>query len=344
MVASGPAVEKKDFTSELAAAIPESVTIARERSLDDAIVLLLSLEKKCRVNNDITNLKEVCLHMVRLCRDRNDWAKLASVVTVINKRRAQSRHAVSVVVAEVLTYVDAAPSLEVKIDVIKCLKDVCEGKIYVEGESARLHMMLAIIYEDRGDIAAACDMIQDVHIETYGSLSKEEKAKYILEQIRLNLLRKDYIRAIIQSRKMNRKTIEEPGFEEIKIKYYNMMVEYHTQENDVWEICQCYYKVRFFLLPTRFHHSTRSTPPPLPSSFADFRHISDQGNQRPDANRSRELHRFSLVEQVLQSPERHDAPSQAAQGDRVYAPVERGAGPFHPTRDHPAPVCGAADH
>ena len=263
VVASGPTVEKKDFTSELAAAIPESVTVARERSLDDAIVLLLSLEKKCRVNNDITNLKEVCLHMVRLCRDRNDWAKLASVVTVINKRRTQSRHAVSAVVAEVLTYLDAAPSLEVKIDVIKCLKDVCEGKIYVEAESAQLHMMLAIIYEDRGDIAAACDMIQDVHIETYGSLSKEEKAKYILEQIRLNLLRKDYIRAIIQSRKMNRKTIEEPGFEEIKIKYYNMMVEYHTQENDVWEISQCYYKVCLFLLPSRFPHSSARSPPPL---------------------------------------------------------------------------------
>ena len=56
-----------------------------------------------------------------------------------------------------------------------------------------------------GDISGACDMIQDVHVETYGSLSKKEKAEYILEQIRLNLLKNDYVRALIQSRKMNRK-------------------------------------------------------------------------------------------------------------------------------------------
>ena len=43
-------------------------------------------------------------------------------------------------------------------------------------------------------------MIQDVHVETYGSLSKKEKAEYILQQIRLNLLKKDYVRALIQSR------------------------------------------------------------------------------------------------------------------------------------------------
>ena len=51
-----------------------------------------------------------------------------------------------------------------------------------------------------GDITGACDMIQDVHVETYGSLSKKEKAEYILQQIRLNLLKKDYVRALIQSR------------------------------------------------------------------------------------------------------------------------------------------------
>ena len=51
-----------------------------------------------------------------------------------------------------------------------------------------------------GDISGACDMIQDVHVETYGSLSKKEKAEYILQQIRLNLLKKDYVRALIQSR------------------------------------------------------------------------------------------------------------------------------------------------
>ena len=73
-----------------------------------------------------------------------------------------------------------------------------------------------MIMEEQGDIAGACAMIQDVHVETYGSLSKKAKADYILQQIRLNLLMKDYVRALIQSRKMNRQLLEEVGFEDTK--------------------------------------------------------------------------------------------------------------------------------
>ena len=121
--------------------------------------------------------------------------------------------------------------------------DVCAGKMYVEAEDARLHLMLALIYEEDGDLEAACDMIQDVHVETYGALSKLEKAQYILQQIRLNLLRRDYVRAMIQSRKMNRKVIEEEGFEEVKVEFYKLMLEYYRHDHDTWEMAQCYYKV-----------------------------------------------------------------------------------------------------
>lgn len=228
------------------AAIPESVSIAQSKGIDEAIALLLPLEKSCRVNNDTKNLREVNLHMVRLCRDMNDWDKLNAVLSLINKRSSQYKTALAAVVTEAMTYLDATPSLDVKIALIKALSDMCEGKIFVEGESAHLHFMLAKIYEDQGNIGLACDTIQDVHVETYGSLSKKEKASYILEQIRLNLLRKDYIRTAIQSRKMNLKTIEEPEFEKIKIQFYQMQIEYYTHEKNPWEICQAYHKVILF--------------------------------------------------------------------------------------------------
>ena len=202
------------------AAIPESVKVAQERGLDEAILLLLAVEKKCRVNNDFTNLKEVCLQMVRLCRSKNDWPKLNSTLAVINKRRSQSKLAISAVVEEAMKYMEETPSLDVKIELIKTLKDICDGKMYVEAESANLHLTLALIMEEQGDLTGACAMIQDVHVETYGSLSKKEKAEYILQQIRLNLLKKDYVRALIQSRKMNRKLLDEEGFEEIKVESY----------------------------------------------------------------------------------------------------------------------------
>lgn len=193
------------FSPLLQALIAESVHLLESVGLDETINQLLALEKKCRVYNDFHNLKEVCLHMVKLCMAQKDWAKLNSTLTVISKRRAQSKIAISAVVTEARSYIDATPNEEVKIELIKTLKDICEGKIYVEGDSAVLHLMLALIYEQRGDISGAVDMIQDVHVETYGSMSKKEKSEYILQQIRLNLLKCDFIRALIQSRKMNRK-------------------------------------------------------------------------------------------------------------------------------------------
>ena len=42
---------------------------------------------------------------------------------------------------------------------------------------------------------------------------------------------------------MNRKTIEEDGFGDVKSTFYSYMIEYHTQEKDAWEICNCYYKL-----------------------------------------------------------------------------------------------------
>ena len=42
---------------------------------------------------------------------------------------------------------------------------------------------------------------------------------------------------------MYRKTIDEAGFEEVKVKFYALMVEYYSHEKDCWEICQCFYKV-----------------------------------------------------------------------------------------------------
>jgi hypothetical protein len=55
-----------------------------------------------------------------------------------------------------MTYLDETSSKEERISLIKTLMTICEGKIYVEAESARIHLILAFIYEHDGDINAAC--------------------------------------------------------------------------------------------------------------------------------------------------------------------------------------------
>jgi 26S proteasome regulatory subunit N5 len=213
--------------------------------LEATVSRLLQFEKKCRLAGDFFSLRAICVHLVVLCRNKEDWEKLNAVLVTINKRRNQSKTAITGIVEAGMGFIDSVvwPSQAVKVQFLETLKEVCAGKMYVEAESARLHLALALLHEADGDIGSACDMIQDVHVETFGSLSKKEKAEYILEQIRLNLARKDFIRSLIQSRKMNRKTLEEAGFIEIKVKFYRMMVEYYTQERDSFEIAQSYFKL-----------------------------------------------------------------------------------------------------
>ena len=236
-------IGKKDYSSELQSVIPESISLCDLKGIDDALQLLLSFEKKCRVDNDHSTLKEVCLHMVRLCREKSTWAQICSILALLNKRRAQHKSAISAIVKEGITYIDSSPNKESRKELIITLKDICAGKMYVEAEDARLHLMLAHMYEEEGDIGKACDEIQDVHVETYGSLSKKEKSEYILEQMRMNLKREDWVRMLIQSRKMNLKILEEDELQSTKVKYYTMMVDYYTHQKDPWEICQSYYKI-----------------------------------------------------------------------------------------------------
>ena len=48
-----------------------------------------------------------------------------------------------------------------------------------------------------------------LQVETFGSMEKREKVEFILEQMRLCLAKKDYVRTQIISKKINTKYFEE---------------------------------------------------------------------------------------------------------------------------------------
>lgn len=71
-------------------------------------------------------------------------------------------------------------------------------------------------------------------------MKKKEKTHFILEQMRLCLLRKDYVRTQIMSRKINAKVFEDNDFQELKINYYKLMIEFYSHENQYLDIFRCY--------------------------------------------------------------------------------------------------------
>lgn len=84
-----------------------------------------------------------------------------------------------------------------KLKLIDTLRTVTEGKIYVEVERARLTKILANIREADGDIVGAANVMEELLVETYGTMAKREKVELILEQMRLCLAKEDLVRAQI---------------------------------------------------------------------------------------------------------------------------------------------------
>jgi len=143
-------------------------------------------------------------------------------------------------VQEAQTYIDQLPTKDLQYELIDTLRLVTEGKIYVEVERARLTYKLAKMREDEGDIAKAGTILQELQVETYGSMDRREKVELILEQMRYCLAKDDYIRTQIISKKINTKFFEDENTHDLKLKFYKLMVDMDQHEGNYLNICRHY--------------------------------------------------------------------------------------------------------
>jgi 26S proteasome regulatory subunit N5 len=217
-------------------------------NLDDPAVVeaLLQCEKKCRLSNDAIATKNVCVAILKLCREKQSWSHLIANSQLLAKRRSQSKVAITGIVAQGLEQLE---DTTIKLDdatreeLLKTLCDVTDGKMYCEAERAKLTRMLSALKERQGDVAAAADILQDVNVETYGALSKREKVDYILDQVRLMLAKGDRVRAYILSKKVQRKTLEEDDLQDLKVRFYKLMSEYHVLEDAPFDLAQNFWSI-----------------------------------------------------------------------------------------------------
>ena len=60
-------------------------------------------------------------------------------------------------------------------ELIEVIRDVTAKKIYLEVEYARCILMIVKSKEDDNDILEAAKILQEVQVETYGSMDRREK-------------------------------------------------------------------------------------------------------------------------------------------------------------------------
>ncbi|XP_046434601.1 26S proteasome non-ATPase regulatory subunit 12 [Neodiprion fabricii] len=230
-----------DYSSNCDTKIPKCKKLAREGKLHDALDQLLALEKLTRTGADMVSTSRVLIAIVEICLEAKNWTALNEHIVLLSKRRSQLKQAVTKMVQECCTYVDKTPDKETMIKLIETLRSVTEGKIYVEVERARLTHRLAQLKEEDGDITGAATIMQELQVETYGSMSRREKASLILEQMRLCLAKQDFIRTQIIAKKINIKFFEDENNEEtqtLKLKYYDLMMELARHEGWHLQLCR----------------------------------------------------------------------------------------------------------
>ena len=71
------------------------------------------------------------------------------------------------------------PSKDVELELISTLRTVTEGKIYVEVERARMTHRLSKMKEEEGEVEEASKIMQELQVETYGSMDRKEKVNDI---------------------------------------------------------------------------------------------------------------------------------------------------------------------
>ena len=73
----------------------------------------------------------------------------------------------------------------------------------MEVERARVTRILSNIKRQQGDLQAATDILCELQVETFGSMSRREKTEFILEQVALCIENGDWTQAGILSRKIS---------------------------------------------------------------------------------------------------------------------------------------------
>ncbi|KAJ1673523.1 proteasome regulatory particle subunit, partial [Spiromyces aspiralis] len=178
------------------------------------------------------------------------WDLLVSQIRFIMRRYNYLQFAMRKMVEKAIEFEEALPS-EGRVDRIKSLCDLTEDKVYVEVLRARLTRKLSDIYKEQGNYTEAARVMQNIQIETFGSMPRVEKADFILEQIRLSLQIADYTNAAILSKKISPKYFEgEPKSEEQrdarlrqKVDYYELVIQCLLHESNYLEVSKQYQRI-----------------------------------------------------------------------------------------------------
>lgn len=102
---------------------------------------------------------------------------------------------------------------------------------------------LSEINEKAGDITTASDLLQELQVETFSSMERREKVEFVLEQMRLLKLQSDFEKFFIVSKRINLKWLTEPDHEDLKLKFYELMIIWGLHSKNYLQVTKFYRQI-----------------------------------------------------------------------------------------------------
>ncbi|KAH8930378.1 hypothetical protein BT69DRAFT_1291914 [Atractiella rhizophila] len=143
-------------SSSTRSSVDELIRIASRSQCLRSAFRLLALEKQTSSVSDQPSTTRMLLVIVKLLSERRDWNELKEQVQALSKKHGQLRESTKKMVGAVMEVWEAGKAEEDEREGLTvCLRDVTEGKIFLELERARLTRRLSAMLEPKGEVADA---------------------------------------------------------------------------------------------------------------------------------------------------------------------------------------------
>ncbi|EKM84184.1 hypothetical protein AGABI1DRAFT_81883 [Agaricus bisporus var. burnettii JB137-S8] len=271
--------QEKDFTAEVDALLPEADKIAKSGKLQEALDKLFVLEKQTRNAADLASTTRLAKAIIQYTYDARNHAILNSSIQTLSKKHGQLKAAIQAFVEQAIEWLPEIKSrdgVEKWLELVETLRGVTEGKIFLETPRARVTLLLSHHHEglakeasnpqkSKESLQTASDLLSDLQVETYSSMERREKTEFILEQMRLLIAvarikddeqgkgkdgkdtlgggEAEWVKVRVGGRKVNEQFLAEKENEDLKLKYYDLMMQHALHSSAYLDVAKYYYKV-----------------------------------------------------------------------------------------------------
>ena len=197
--------------------VPKPLLPSQEKEMEG----LLELERQARQNSNMDLSQTTGKKILEILTAHGDPIKFILIIKALTTKRGQIIRTVTELVRACMSFVEKITDEQIKIYFVTELKNICDKKIYVEVEYARCAMILVKHNEkNNANLEEAAKIMENVQVETYGSMTKREKVEFILYQMHIQFILGDDIKLAIVSKKINPKMLNEAEFQLLKVTYY----------------------------------------------------------------------------------------------------------------------------